>query len=57
MWRWDQRKDVTPRGFRSSGTLRGSCKGALERGHLSMGAVLGEPGGGCPLLGALKVTK
>ena len=57
MWRWAQRKDVTPWGFRSSGTLRGSCKGALERGHLSMGAVLGETGGGCPLLGALKVTK
>jgi len=48
-----------PMGVHSPGTLRDSCKGALETGHLSlsMEALLGEPGVGAPLLGALKVTK
>ena len=31
--------------------------GALETGHLSMGALLWEPGGRAPLLSALKVMK
>jgi hypothetical protein len=39
--------DITPWGFCSPGTLRDSCKGAQETGQsLSMGALLGEPGGG-----------
>jgi hypothetical protein len=45
-------------GVCSPGTLRENCKGALEKGQSqSMGALLGEPGVGAPLLGALKVMK
>ena len=35
-----------PMGFHSLGTLIDSCKGSLKTGHLSMGALLGELGGG-----------
>jgi len=46
-------------GAHSPGTLRDSCKGALEIEHLSLygGSVRGPWRGGAPLLGALKVTK
>jgi len=46
-----------PMGVHSLGTLivvRGVWKWGIS---LSMGALLGEPGGGAPLLGALKVMK
>jgi len=54
---------IIPWGVQSPGTLRDSCNGALETGHLShslslsMGALLGEPGVWVPLLGVLKVAK
>jgi len=46
-------------GVRSPGTLRVSLKGGSENGAiLSMGTLLGEPGGGgVPLLEALRVMK
>jgi hypothetical protein len=49
-----------PMGYYSPGTLRDSCKGALETGHLSLWELcLGEPEGrgGAPLLVVLKLTK
>ena len=53
--------DITPWGVHSPGTLRDSCKGALEMGHLSLWELcLGEPGKGgrgAPFLWALKVMK
>ena len=38
--------DITQWGVHSPGTLRDSFKGSLETGHLSMGALLRELGGG-----------
>jgi hypothetical protein len=52
MGRRAQGTDITPWGVHSPGTLRDSCKAALEMGYLSVGALLGEHGGGAPLLGA-----
>jgi hypothetical protein len=59
MGRRAQETDITTwGGVHSLGTLRDSCKGALEMGHLSLWKLcLGNLDGGAPLLGVVKVMK